>query len=52
MKVSSAFTAIGAIGGMAYGVSKHKSFWTTAGFTILFAIAGAAAGTAIQTMTE
>ena len=52
MKVGSAFTSIGAIGGLAYGVSKRKSFWTTAGFTILFAVAGAALGTAVQTMTE
>ena len=52
MKVGTAFTTIGAIGGLAYGVSKHKQFWTTAGFTILFAIAGAAVGTAVNTITE
>lgn len=52
MKVGTALTTLGAIGGLAYGISKQKSFWTTAGFTILFAIVGAAAGTAVQTMTE
>jgi hypothetical protein len=52
MKIGSALTTIGAIGGLAYGVSKRKSFWTTAGFTLVFAIAGAAVGTAINTISE
>lgn len=52
MKVGTTLTTLGAIGGLAYGVSKQKSFWTTAGFTILFAIVGAAVGTGIQAMTD
>ena len=52
MKVGTALTTIGAIGGLAYGVSQRKSFWTTAGFTILFAVVGAAAGVAVNTITE
>ena len=46
MKLSSALSSLGAVAGIAYGVSQKKSFWTTAGFTILFAIGGAALGTA------
>jgi len=41
-------TSIGALGGIAYAVSKKKSFWTTAGFAILFALTGAAIGTGIK----
>lgn len=48
MDVTTGLTSVGAIGGIAYGVSKKKSFWTTAGFAILFAIAGAGIGTAIK----
>ena len=50
MNVATAFSSLGAVGGIAYGVSKQKSFWTTAGFTILFAIGGAALGTAYQAL--
>ena len=31
----------GAIGGIVYGMKNHKSFWTTAGFAILFSFGGA-----------
>lgn len=48
MDVTTGLISVGAIGGIAYGVSKNKSFWTTAGFAILFAIAGAGLGTAIK----
>lgn len=48
MDVTTGLTSVGAIGGIAYGVSKNKSFWTTAGFAIIFAIAGAGLGTAIK----
>ena len=48
MDITSGLTSVGAIGGIAYGVSKKKSFWTTAGFAILFAIGGAALGTTIK----
>jgi hypothetical protein len=52
MKYSSVLSSLGAVGGIYYGVSKKKSFWTTAGFTILFAIGGGALGTAIETIIE
>jgi hypothetical protein len=48
MDVTSSLTSIGAFGGIAYAVSKKKSFWTTAGFAILFAVVGAAVGTGIK----
>lgn len=38
------FTSAGAIGGIVYGVKNHKSFWTTAGFAILFSLGGAVLG--------
>ena len=43
-------TSIGAIGGIVYGVSKNKSFWATAGFAIIFAIAGAGLATIIKNL--
>lgn len=52
MDVTTGLTSVGAIGGIAYGVSKSKSFWTTAGFAILFAIGGAALGTAIKSFNK
>jgi hypothetical protein len=52
MRVSSALTSVGAVYGIYYGVSKGKSFWTTAGFTILFAIGGAALGAAYHAVTD
>jgi hypothetical protein len=48
MDITTGLTSVGAIGGIAYGVSKGKSFLTTAGFAIIFAIAGAGVGTAIK----
>jgi hypothetical protein len=48
MNVTSALSSVGAIGGIYYGVSQKKSFWTTIGFTILFSIGGAAIGTTIN----
>lgn len=48
MDLTTGLSSVGAIGGIAYGVSKNKSFWTTAGFAILFAIGGAALGTGIK----
>ena len=52
MNLKPALTSLGAIGGIAYGVSKKKSFWTTIGFTILFSIGGAVLGTAIESIKE
>jgi hypothetical protein len=48
MNVTSALSSVGAIGGIYYGVSQKKSFWTTIGFTILFSIGGAEIGTTIN----
>jgi hypothetical protein len=50
MNVETALSSLGAVGGIAYGVSKQKSFWTTAGFAILFAIGGAALGTTYKVL--
>ena len=52
MRLSSALSSLGAVAGIAYGVSNRKSFWTTAGFAILFAIGGAALGTAYNSITN
>ena len=52
MKVSTALSSLGAVAGIYYGVSNKKSFWTTAGFTILFAIGGAALGTAYNAISN
>jgi len=30
MEITTGLTSVGAIGGIAYAVSKNKSFWTTA----------------------
>jgi hypothetical protein len=48
MDISTGLTSVGAITGIAYAVSKKKSLWTTAGFAIIFAIAGAGLATAIK----
>jgi hypothetical protein len=50
MNIGTALSSLGAVGGIAYGVSKQKSFWTTAGFAILFAIGGSALGIAYQSL--
>ena len=52
MNLSGGLTSVGAIIGVFYGVSQRKSFWTTAGFAILFALGGAAAGTALKQFTN
>jgi hypothetical protein len=52
MNVSKAFTSIGAFAGIAYGVSKNKSFWGVAGYSVLFAIAGAALGSAYESFNN
>jgi hypothetical protein len=44
MRLTSALSSAGAILGIYYGVTKNKSFWTTAGYTLLFSIGGAALG--------
>jgi hypothetical protein len=44
MEVHKALTSLGAVAGIYYGVTKNKGFWATAGFTLLFAIGGAAIG--------
>ena len=52
MKITSALSSLGAVYGIYYGVSKKKSFWTTAGFTILFSIGGAALGAPYNAIKE
>lgn len=52
MQVKSALTSIGAIAGIYYGISKQKSFWVTAGVTLLFSLGGAALGHAYETISE
>lgn len=52
MNSSTALSSVGAIVGIVYGISKKKSFWTTAGFTILFAIGGAALGSAYNAIKD
>jgi hypothetical protein len=52
MKVTSALSSMGAVYGIYFGVKKKKTFWETAGFTILFAIGGAALGSAYNTITN
>lgn len=49
---ATALTSIGAIVGIFYGVSKRLPFAATAGLTILFAIGGAALGTAYEAMKD
>lgn len=44
MQVSKSLSSLGAVAGLYYGVTKNKGFWGTAGFTLLFAIGGAALG--------
>jgi hypothetical protein len=38
-------SSLGAIGGIAYGISLKKGFWVTACLGLLFAVGGAAVGT-------
>ena len=52
MNVNKALTSIGAFGGIVYGVSKNKPFWGVAGYAILFGIAGAALGTAYESINK
>lgn len=47
-KTTTILTSVGALAGIYYGVKNQKGFWATAGFALLFSIAGAAAGSAIQ----
>jgi hypothetical protein len=49
-QLTSILTSGGALVGIIYGVSKQKAFWATAGFALLFSIAGAAAGSVIQSI--
>jgi hypothetical protein len=44
------FTTAGAIGGIVYGIKKKSGFWETATYTILFALAGTALGTAVSSV--
>ena len=47
-KITPTLISAGAMGGLLYGIYKQKSFWTTAGFTLLFAFGGAALGTTYE----
>lgn len=48
MKINTTLSSLGAIYGIYYGVTKGKSFWSTTGFAVLFAIGGASLGYAYQ----
>ncbi len=52
MKVQSALSSLGAVGGIYYGVSKGKGFWATAGFAILFAVGGGLLGHAYEQLNS
>jgi len=45
-------TSAGALAGIWYGVKGQKGFWGTAGYALLFSIAGAAAGSVISNLTS
>ena len=45
-----ALTSVGALGGIAYGISKSKSFWVMAGYSVIFALTGYAVGKGIQSL--
>jgi hypothetical protein len=42
------FIYFGAMAGIFYGISKKHSFWGIAGYSVLFAAAGAGVGLAYQ----
>jgi len=52
LKVSAALTSLGAVAGIWYGVSQRKSFWSIAGFAILFSVGGAALGTVYGALND
>lgn len=52
MKATTTLASLGAVYGIYYGVSKGKSFLTTTGITILFAIGGASLGFTYRLLTE
>lgn len=52
MGIAKTLTTVSALAGLGYAVSKKKSFWMTAGITVLAAIAGAGAGSAIQSFKK
>jgi hypothetical protein len=45
-------TSVGALGGIVYGMNRSKSFFTVAGFCLLFAVTGAAIGTGYETLKQ
>jgi hypothetical protein len=50
LKLTNTLTSAGAVGGIIYGISKQKGFWATAGYTLLFAVAGGMLGTAVNSV--
>lgn len=52
MNFTNAFTSVGAIAGLGYGVVKRKPLWAIAGLTIVFAVAGAALGSSIENLKK
>ncbi len=52
LKITNTLTSAGAVGGIIYGISKQKGFWATAGYTLLFAVAGGMLGTAINSQKK
>lgn len=47
-KLTGILTSAGALAGIVYGISKQNGFWATAGFALLFSVAGAAGGSVID----
>lgn len=52
MRYAPTLSGIGALTGLYIAMSKRKSFWTTAGFCLLFGLSGAALGTGIELITK
>ena len=48
MNTTKGLTSAGAIAGIAYVISKSKSFWGTAAYCVAFALGGCAIGIALQ----
>jgi len=46
------FIYIGAMAGIFYGISKQQTFWGIAGYSVLFAAAGAGVGLAYQSIVK
>lgn len=47
-KTTTILTSAGALAGIIYGVANEKGFWATAGYALLFSIAGASIGAIVN----